>query len=960
MLNEKEIKALDLIAEDITYQNYFFKKAKDLKWFYPLKETGYFSFDGTITICGRTEKDTYPKAWNVLPYLEFVSQQLNLPGNEGYVDELLLIIKNVSAQSEKATQHIDLIYTWWRFVKILSNIPNNKIENNIIALLKKWLKTNHKGLLGPDVGRSLLPKFLNSNDPDDYAKAENIVEIITDIKWVQPYGTDEEEVEKRKEPKTVVDSYWLLKSFKQNAAKVGERCSEKIIFTIADRLKEILRKKHEDTFEDYSYIWFQSLYDKPSTGEKETNRALTTILRDILLEKAKKNPEQTEVILKKYLSDDYKYPLFRRIVLFIVGNEYKTNKTIFIDMIGDDESGRELFNSPDYSPELSELLKHNCLQFGENEKNLIKDIIEKGPLGGPDEEKSDKRITYWKQKWYVLLKEIPEFNELYEQQRAILDVPEKEIRYKTGFISSWGPGPSPIVKEDILKLTSKDLAQKLKEFRSGNELRGDPTTGGFAEELKEAVKINPQKFTTDDLKPFMDVGFIYVYEILSGIKDVWNGKKVIDWGKVFQFVKSYIDRRDFWDDAFVVEPGSWLGGATHDWIVGIVAELIEDGARDDDWAFDEKYFEDAREIIFLLLDKVQPDEKEVEHDFVTHAINSSLGKTLMALILLALRIARVNDKKGIKTEEKWNNEFKTRHEKLLNDQIVDAYTLTGRYLPNLYYLDARWVGQRIETLAVKKGSTCWQAFMDGYLSVGRVYDKLYALMRELNHYEFSIEHGFKEEHNNERLIQEITFEYLRGQESITKGLFKKILTAWEFDQIREMLSFLWAQREHLRKDTPEIGLVKERIMDVWLWIYKNKYQTKPELEFTKEDRLILSQLAMLTTYLSKIEKKYFELLKVSAPFVNEDYNAHFFIEYLDDFDDKQSIEYAGELYLKMLEGCIPDYDKKNILSIVEKLYKNDRKDTADKICNTYGMRGNHMLRDLYEKYNKKNEVSGNS
>jgi len=54
--------------------------------------------------------------------------------------------------------------------------------------------------------------------------------------------------------------------------------------------------------------------------------------------------------------------------------------------------------------------------------------------------------------------------------------------------------------------------------------------------------------------------------------------------------------------------------------------------------------------------------------------------------------------------------------------------------------------------------------------------------------------------------------------------------------------------------------------------------------------------------------------------------------------------------MKWLEGCTPDYDEKNILSIVEKLYKNDRKDAADKICNTYGMRGNHMLRDIYEKF----------
>ena len=47
-----------------------------------------------------------------------------------------------------------------------------------------------------------------------------------------------------------------------------------------------------------------------------------------------------------------------------------------------------------------------------------------------------------------------------------------------------------------------------------------------------------------------------------------------------------------------------------------------------------------------------------------------------------------------------------------------------------------------------------------------VYDKLYALMR--SHYQYSIEHDFKEKRDNEHLVQHIALGYLRKHESISE------------------------------------------------------------------------------------------------------------------------------------------------------------------------------------------------
>ena len=42
-LKPKEKAVLKMIEEDISYENYFFKKVINVKWFYPLKEKGYFA-----------------------------------------------------------------------------------------------------------------------------------------------------------------------------------------------------------------------------------------------------------------------------------------------------------------------------------------------------------------------------------------------------------------------------------------------------------------------------------------------------------------------------------------------------------------------------------------------------------------------------------------------------------------------------------------------------------------------------------------------------------------------------------------------------------------------------------------------------------------------------------------------------------------------------------------------------
>lgn len=1033
---------LTLIKKDISYQNYFFGKVKDIKWLSALKTDGYFNPDKNPSAAPAEREGLFViPEWNVLPYLERVSQQANTPGNEKYIDELLTIIKEVSSYKDAKGQHIDNYRTWYYFVKILFNLPNEKINEEIINLIPIWLDSMFgTSLPGAEIVEKLLPKFLNSNDPEDWKKAERIIEIITDIKWVEILDKQKDVYGRENEPRTLIEPYWLKEGIEKHFERIGEVCSTSIIDGIAKKILGIFSKRYQHScdvsyegkdfqithsllenvqhqisvyslkfpedwdgfsrekiektpvlsfeiidFEnkgefvakakenlvekmfpnlntefdeaisstyplyDYSYVWWSSLSEPfEHMNIKDTEKILTFILKEILAAKARSNKEETGKVLEKFLSRDYPYPLFKRLVLFGASREWDKYKKYFFKAIDLEEI--RIFEEPDYEAELSVLLKENIGKFKADEKEIVRKIIETGPEW-LHPENPEKYKAHWKQKWLYLLKDDPFFAPFYEEQKKLTGIDKEEFSYGTKFRTSEGFGPSPLTKEEILNLTNTDLAIIMKKFKSEKKWEG-MTVAGFSIVLKEAVVANQNKFS-ENLAPFEDVGFIYVYKILEGLKDAWKEKKTIDWRKVFDFIAPYIKKDPFWNDEYVVEQGAWLGGADHEWITGIIAELLQEGTRDDSWAFSEEYFEKARDIIFTLLREPEKEKEDIT-DYVTYTLNTPYGKLITALVYLALRIARQDGKKGIQKEPKWDEQYKNKYDEMLEKEVIEAYTNLGRYLPNLAYLDRSWATDKVTRLASESGSKYWEAFMDGYLSIGKVYDDFYELMRP--YYQYGLSYGFKEKRNREHLIQHICIGYLGEHEKVEdpNSLFRKIIDEWKPEQIMEVTGFFEMQREYLTESSEENEKMKVRIIDFWRHLY-GRYKGKDEKSLTQEDKKILSSASKLAGILSKIDSESYDWLMLSAPYIHEDFNSPFFIKCLDELKDKgdgkEAAKYIAEIYLGMLKNTTPDYDKKHIRSIVEFLYNAGAQEYANKICNIYGSRGNEFLRDIYERYN---------
>lgn len=938
------------LLEIINHQNYFFANVSSPSWFNVLKDKGFFNADKAPS----AEEDKEQKGlfamptWNILPYLERVSKQVYEPGNEQYIDELLMLIRNVSdervRQKESNKLALDNYRTWSFFTRILSNLPNDKIPIDVLESMSVWMDSTFDSTLpGVDIATKLLPKFLDSQKPD-CVKANKIIEVITNVK---PKRVSQEEIEawgRENRWETVLDDYWLKETFiqKEYAKVIGEECNRGPITTIAGRLKDIFEQNERENV-DCSYIWMPTLFSDPQYLHDDAKVILTIILRDILLAKSKTNLKETREILDSFLIE-YDYPLFKRLILYISANEWNGYKDYFWQMIKRDD-GKKIFNSAYYEPETYELLERNISKFKINEKNSLKEIIAKGPIPEIEDKKGDEYKVYWQQKWFSALRKDEYFKAEYEDLKKITKQDKKKPTYGvTVELSS----ESHVPTDKLLGISNQELANFFNELKAN---RVDERTIDTSVSLMAAAKEEPEKFI-NDLSPFLECDHLYVYEMLNGFTQAWENKKNFNWNNLLIFIKQYVYKPDFWADREEAR-------ANYSWVTGAIGSLIQAGTKSDDWAFDKAYIENAKHIILDLLGKQKAEKPQEMNDPVTTALNSSFGKLITALIYIALRKARLDKQKDIPPS--FDSEIKEQYEKALEKNIYEAYVLVGQYMPNLFWMDEGWVNEKVsEFLSIDDAK--WFAFIDGYLyGVNKFYPQFHAFMRRHYIKALSIEFKKEAERAEDKLIQHITIAYLRDIETIKdkNSLFRKVLDDWKYSQINETIGFLWDQKEYLIETETNDDLNEKKqqlvskVISLWRWVYENKFAGTQNLD--KNDKKILSSISRLAIFLPALDSENTEWLKLSAPFITENYNSPFLVQYLDELKEKgeseQTAEYIGNIFLEILKGTLPTFEEDHVSNIVEFLYKEGNKEAADIICNTYGENGQHFLRPFYDKYN---------
>lgn len=1061
-INERK-KIINHLASHQDLRNYFMQRVTDAGWFSMMEDNDLFDADSI-----NFDKNGHAMFWDVLDYLERISEQLDK--HPEMAAELMKIIDNLVKHSQ-TQRKINNYHIWWYCVKILNNIPNDLIVKHLTEKegstrfeFKDWLsewinKDTSSDLTISDVSEKLLKKFLD--DKRTISLAEDIIDAITDIKRSEKkdYFSKKSETLLRWQP------YWILKSLRQQAEKIGEVCREEIIFLLADKLKLALECKQESSysilevdkdiyrlevsrkrvissdkddlieycpdkyickldkysddqvqenteksdywylhyndpkepvkaekeikgesqsefitelekylpssinwrkdskyeqklqniynglFEDYSQIWFKSVEEGGTDHAIRAEEVLTIVLRDVLLAKWKNDPTSGKQIIDAFLTERYPFPMFKKLTLYCINKFWDTdNMNRFKQFVGSKE--RALDDS-DCEVEVFDILKNHNGDFDKQLTELIKKQIQNVP---EYYQKDDCMAAQWQFNCLSPLKDNKEFKPLHDEAakkaKFTKEYAPERTAIKGGFVSHL----SPLTSSEILEKPNPELVEYLCKYKGADfwhgAFEGEPDREGLANTLQAAVKENPKKFT-DDINLFYDAPYYYVHHLMWGLRDAWNANKDLDWEKVFAFCQKFLNRPKLIEEA-MADQGSDSGKGKYIWFIEDVVGLIQSGSNKDERAFDLKYFPQVWDIFESVdpLLKADPNP-QTDRDALTYALNTTLGKVVEAFIVFSLRVARVEKTKP----EGWGKKYERFFEK-----GIEAYVWFGRYLPNVNYLDEKFTHEKIKELSASEElGVKWQAFMEGHLKGSYVYDTFYEPMRP--NYIKAIKNQISGDYTDERLVQHIAIWYIREKEELSgeNSLFRMILedvsTPEKKSRWIEVVSFFWSLskrtlKEESKDDEPSQKTV-DRILAFWKW-------TAEEASFVKEKlgdeyNSFLGRLAELTIILPELDEGAEKLLSLSAPHVERHHEATFFIEYLTKFEKKEELERMGRIYLSMLKNTTPTFRQEDIQTIVRRMYETKDskiKEYADEICNTYGRRGTHFLKDLFFEFNR--------
>ncbi|MBX0311610.1 MAG: hypothetical protein JHC31_07500, partial [Sulfurihydrogenibium sp.] len=787
-------------------------------------------------------------------------------------------------------------------IKIIFSLPIDKITESHIEFIRLALNSGWSVVY--EIDNTILPRLLQE-------RAENLVLNLLDI--ILSY----KKIEKKSYfdyisimDESTINEYQLKKTLQKYKQKIAELCSIKAARIAIDKMKIIIKEDKSK----FNNMWIPTIEDHPQTISPERYECqLVHFIRDMF---EFSEPHEIKEEIDKLLKEEH--PIFKRIAIHIINYHYKDLNELFWQLKGNPLEDELLKH------ELYELLKNNCSVFTNKQITKVLNWIESNKNyyipKDEDEDQVNKMIAYQKKEWLSALLETKNRDVLssYEKYNNINPAELDHVGYKNS-----------VARDEIFTKTNEEIAEYFiskKEKKDAEDL---------SDSFKNYVSENPEKFT-NNIKPFLNIPRIYQHALLWGLNKAWSTKKHINWQVVFDFIFNLITSDDFWNE-------NYKDADYRNSIISQIAEVIEEGTKDDNHAFSPEFLPKAEEILLLLAKKTESDFTYTG-DLVTSVPNSTKGKIFSAMINYSLRYARLYKRE----EDKWVRSVKEDFTKRLDREIepsVEFSLILGIYLPSIYWLDKKWMSDNINKIFPMNNDTHWKAAFTGYL-FSTFHRDIYFLLRENGHYAKAIKTDFDDPYITKLFVQHICTGYLEDWEKLEdkKSLIFQLLENKNIKQILEIVNYFWV----IAKNKP-IEKIKSKVKPLWKEIYKLTKQYEENEEFQK----IISDISKWLVFIDEIDDEIMEWLILSAKYLNKDrgLNDIFFIKYLMKHTSKTPAK-VGKIYLEMLKADIyPNYKREHIEEIVRLLYENNEKEIADKICNLYGEKGYFFLKDIYGKYN---------
>lgn len=914
------------LIKDEPQENHFFEVLADsnnpFPWLKPLMERGYFDPKNNPSpeeVPNQKGYFTIPR-WNVLGYLENVAKQNARNPTDEITTPLISVIDSIINYKNEAGERIDNSTTDWVMVKVIFTLPVERITEVHIefvrtALRSRWGATS---LVGSELGTTAFGHLINHNAKELLLK---LLDVALDYK-----KNDSRMPEKYS---SIIDEYWLNDMLEKHKVGIAELCAVQAAEVALTKMRSILT----DDAKQFHAAMITTIEDHPQMHfPNDYQCRLVRFVRDMYV---LATPQQLQEATVGLIHEEH--PIFKRIAIHTINVHYNELSSLFWNWSGNPLEEIWLKH------EIYELLKARSASFTKEQLAKVLNWIETKKYYVPDEIKEEsereKYTAYYKKEWLSAIIGTKDKDVLsaYEKYGALEPLQPDHPGFDFWMETRWGGNVSSIDKNELLKKSNSELAQYLKDFKGTGKWK-EPDHEDLSKAFRDCVTNHPEHYSID-LDPFLGVDRMYQYALIRGLQEAWRANKDFAWGDILQFILKIITPDDFWNET--IEPEKRYDYRVQ--IVGQIADLIEEGTKDDRHAFDSSLLPTAEEIL-LILGKKTKFQIEEDNGFMYLALNSPRGQILSSMVIYSLRYSRLLGK----TTGRWAKPIKQYFDDLISSPTqppMEFYVTMGRYLPNLYYLDKEWVVSKVNQIFSMTDDKAWEAAFTGYLySTNSVYSDLYMLLRQNGHYSKALETAFADSHCIQGIVGHICVGYLEEWEKLEdeKSLMRQLIDSGDIGKLSEIIGFFWMLRDNMTdKIKPKIKPLWKSIIDVL-----SKRENDPEYQKA------ISEISRWLSLVDMIDDQILEWLKLSAKYIETNFNSPFLMEYLVPHAAKTPEKVGQVLNAVLNAGNYPQYKKENIQDIVRTLYSQQQKEIADTICNSYMAKGIDFLRPIYEEHVK--------
>ena len=899
-LTVEEKSLLADIQNEPDLQSYFFKKLKGLHWLAPLYEKGYFSIDNMpIPVPSRQEGYYQIPYWPAAIYLTNISKELNEKDNEESAQLVINIIRECTQHAKD--REISNYKVWYQFSQVLPNIPYSLINEQDISVIEYWLSDPYeRGITAEEIGTNFLKNLIVNDDMHDYAlKILNIIFSLT-------YNEKETGTYKRLDVSFGLRDYTIRKITKDLAPLIGCNLQKEGLQLFKSLLTDILDKTDRDT---WSSLWRNAVEDHPQNYSKDdAENILVDIFRDSLLSLLDCNSEQCKVYLEFLLNS--KYQVLKRIAIYVIGERIQ-ELPVLVPFVFKEE-----FFNDNYRHEVWQFMHKNFSHIKPEINKTFIDYIHNIIISDENNDVDERGTAYRRAIWLSSIKDqstilLNKYNEYVEQAGTEPEHPDfTSYMHSTRSIGS----KSQIPLEELQKMEIPDLIQVMDSTEEGDGFR-ESGRSGLIKEFRSVVKNNPDAIL-QNINLFVDKDLAYSHQIIEGFRELWKDKEIVNWDKAWQilldFCQLLTSRDEFWSEENSRERNSYI--ANRHWLVSSISDLIEDGVRSDEHAFDIGFLPQSFDLIITLLSRQEGSNFDISHDSVSTAINSARGKCIETLINHALRSMRQIELLEETKEDIWNKYVDVFNEELQkqDDGEFEFVTLVANYLPNFLYMANDWVIENLPMIFNKDNHQAWVSAFNGYSYVGTVYENIYAFLRDEGHFAAALDDDNLRSQVSDKIIQGAVVAFIHDFENIDgdNSLLSLIIERNQYKELHQIVWFSWTQRKK------EDAKLTAKILELWPLILNN-------IDFESDDgRKIASDLCDWIVFVEEIDKEVYDWLDQVAPYAEYNHNSHEFLRGIHRLSDVYP-EKVQKLWLRMLEEYSYAYPENAIKGALSNFLKLD-------------------------------------